>query len=339
MQRGLSEEAQGNLVAKLRAASAVTGPAIVQTQRPFPPALSLDDLGLQHGPETPAWIRTDAERQRLNQALDEAVSVASDVTTEVTTNAGAVSDAITPGSKSPASENGECRTSSNVKEDLTEAEQQTCEKYKDVFGRLHADIDLLVLRCPRVGEAAVSLCRALVEGLIHVQKAPDGNFPLHSSHSRPQVEKVIGSHEIAVLRILERCSREILGVIRNNHDGTTLQGFGFKENQQGNVSTTSCGRQRHRFSKSMTTHSTKHFAAPCNMGVGGSNLAESCNGFLAENDVVAVEVKCRNALRRKIGDFVMAKVSQHFGALQDQLTKHEVSQQLQSEVSLDTLDL
>merc|ERR1712062_8486 len=132
---------------------------------------------------------------------------------------------------------------------------------------------------------------------------------------------------------------EVAGIIKCSHDSTTLQGVGFNENRYSHVGTKSDCRKRHRFSKTTTTHSATHFAAPCTMGVGGLQLTEPHDGLFDEEDIVAVEVKCRNALRRKLGDLVAAKVSQHFGALQGCLIDYETLHQAQNKVSLDTLDL
>merc|ERR550532_3999043 len=109
----------------------------------------------------------------MSQALDEAVSIASEVTTEVTTvdtcepgDAGASSGSgASTGEEGGFVPAGSLLAGDAARRRFTPHERCTLEKYETVFFRLHLDIDLLVLRCPLVGEAAAALLRDLAGGL------------------------------------------------------------------------------------------------------------------------------------------------------------------------------
>lgn len=264
------------------------------------------------GPGTPAWVRSEAERERLKATLDEAVEVSSSSDDE-----------------SPA------RQASKDFERFTADERSTLERYGTIFDRLHGDLDLLVLRKPLVGQALAGLLRRLADTLL-----PSNSYAKELATLEPLQHCLDALSEMgdAWQNGSSPASLDANAAVADTHDALLTGPGGGGDGGDG-------PRQRQRFSKARPTinarqnspasrqdgvpppRSTVPLAANLNsfpsMIHASSPSGRSDNSARSDGGetkfLTSVEARCREQLRAKLTRLVDSEVELHFSRLKDRL--------------------
>mmetsp|Transcript_8177 Transcript_8177/g.20554 ORF Transcript_8177/g.20554 Transcript_8177/m.20554 type:complete len:372 (-) Transcript_8177:323-1438(-) len=273
------------------------------------------------GPETPAWVRSEAERQRLRDTLDEAVSVSSEVTTNVT---GAdLGDARSDSEHEPEGRSPDVR-SIGGNPTLTADEISKLCKYEGVFDRLHTDIDLLVLRCPLVGQVFARLLQELAEGLL-------------ASGARSGRSQASEAWELAVIEPIMDCAETVRATFAGH------RGAAWKPYQQHPVerlgaisgSVEECQQrshcqQRQRFSSGRPFSQRRAGwakvpppraaidVAATSVADAGDNLGIAANATSGDTLALAAR-RCLEELSTKFTGLINVEIERHFGALERRL--------------------